>query len=97
MAVANPKPAQDAKFVVGQLKDIASAGYGCLPVPVQAERQSMPIDMLKRFNGAFASDFPSGLPLSRTRPSAVRNCPTDAYAYGQKRRKVGSPSIIEVR
>jgi hypothetical protein len=58
LAVANPKPAQDAKFVVGQLKDIAFAGHGCLPVPVQAaERQSMPIDTLKKFNGALVSDF----------------------------------------
>ena len=57
MAVANPKPAQDAKFVIGQLKDIASAGYGCLPVRVQAERQSMAIDMLKKFNGALVIDF----------------------------------------
>jgi hypothetical protein len=57
LAVANPKPAQDAKFVVSQLKDIASAGHGCLPVPVQAERQSMLIDTLKKFNGALVSDF----------------------------------------
>jgi hypothetical protein len=57
LAVANPKPAQDAKFVVGQLKNIAFAGHGCLPVPVQAERQSMPIDMLTKFNEALVSDF----------------------------------------